>query len=658
MTEAEDPAEDDRSVELSSIVAIFPETKIDPNFPFKAVLDLPVALPSPTRVSFQQPLDGGLPAALTPPTSVDVSKADLEQAAVRDVHMLSHLPPLNLEIELPDGYPSEKPPRVNLTTHPRWLSPSTLTKLVEDCERLWNECGQDMVVYTYIDHLHQLAETAFGIQDASDGELSLSRDLKVALLDFNNKAEREHFEQQTFECGVCLEPKKGVNCHRLLRCSHVFCVPCLQDFYNTSITEGDVDNVKCMAPDCDKNMTPIPAPGSQGQTPRRKKHDTTLGPNELLQIPLAPETVQRYVLLKRKKKIEADKTTIYCPRQWCQGAARSKRHPKPLDPMADDLDSSDEEEDLTFDPTGDEAQLPPPADRVAICEDCNYAFCSVCRGNWHGVLVRCYPRRAAERTEEEKATDEYLRLYTSPCPTCNVPCQKLMGCNHMRCRQCDTHFCYLCSSWLPVDNPYKHFNNGNNGCFNRLWDLEGGDGLNPVGAEALHRIPEHLLHFEDEDDDNNSLHDDDNDDDDDDDENELPVWDFDFSDDEADLRRHPPPPAPVPPRPPHAAARGPGDDQGRAARAAALERQAQARAIAEIRIRQAGERPRRRVRPPLAGRHPFPGRPAPLPGRPVRLAPGARPDLEWQAGLQHFLALVQDDREDEWDSDELDEADL
>ncbi|KAJ5533478.1 hypothetical protein N7494_010030 [Penicillium frequentans] len=658
MTEAEDPAEDDRSVELSSIVAIFPETKIDPDFPFKAVLDLPVTLPSPTRVSFQQPLDGGLPAALTPPTSVDVSKADLEQAAVRDVHILSHLPPLNLEIELPDGYPSEKPPRVKLTTHPRWLSPSTLTKLVEDCERLWNECGQDMVVYTYIDHLHQLAETAFGIQDASDGELSLSRDLKVALLDFNNKAEREHFEQQTFECGVCLEPKKGVNCHRLLRCSHVFCVPCLQDFYNTSITEGDVDNVKCMAPDCDKNMTPIPAPGSQGQIPRRKKHDTTLGPNELLQIPLAPETVQRYVLLKRKKKIEADKTTIYCPRQWCQGAARSKRHPKPLDPMADDLESSDEEEDLTFDPTGDEAQLPPPADRVAICEDCNYAFCSVCRGNWHGVLVRCYPRRVAERTEEEKATDEYLRLYTSPCPTCNVPCQKLMGCNHMRCRQCDTHFCYLCSSWLPVDNPYKHFNNGNNGCFNRLWDLEGGDGLNPVGAEALHRIPEHLLHFDDEDDDNNSLHDDDNDDDDDDDENELPVWDFDFSDDEADLRRRPPPPAPVPPRPPHAAARGPGDDQGRAARAAALERQAQARAIAEVRIRQAGERPRRRVRPLLAGRHPFPGRPGPLPGRPVRLAPGARPDLEWQAGLQHFLALVQDDREDEWDSDELDEADL
>ncbi|KAJ6024240.1 hypothetical protein N7540_005037 [Penicillium herquei] len=620
MAEPEDPAEDDRSVELSTIVAIFPETTIEPAVPFRATLDLPVALPSPTRVCFQQPPDTSLPTVLTPPTSVDVSKADLDQAAVRDVHILSHLPPLSLEIELPEGYPSERPPLVTLSTNPPWLSSATLARLTDDCERLWRECGKEVVVYSYIDHLHQLADTAFGIQDTAGGELSLSRDLKVALLDFNNKAEREKFEQETFECGVCLEPKKGASCHRLLRCSHVFCIACLQDFYNTCITEGDVDNVKCMAPDCDKNETPSPAPGSEGQISRRKKNDRTIGPNELLQIPIAPETVQRYVLLKRKKKIEADKTTVYCPRQWCQGAARSKRHPKPTDPMADDMDFSDDEDGFAFDPLGDESQLPPVAERVAICEDCNYAFCSVCKKGWHGELVRCFPRRVAEQTEEEKATEEYLKLYTSPCPTCNVPCQKLMGCNHMRCRQCDTHFCYLCSSWLSSDNPYQHFNKEENQCYNRLWDLEGGDGLNPVGAEALHRIPEALAIFDDESDDDHSINDDDNDDD------ERLDWDFDFSDDEPDVRHRPPPPAPVPPR---AAARG-ANDQGRAARAAALERQAQARAMAEVRNRQA-ERPQR---------------------------PDPEPFVEWRAGLQRFLALVQNDREDEWDSDELDDADF
>lgn len=641
MTDPES-AEDDRSVELSSIAAIYPEIKIDPASPFKATLDLPVALPSPTHVCFQQPIDVGLPAALTPPTSVDGSKADLDPPAGRDVHTLSHLPPLGLEIDLPRAYPSEQPPNVRLTVHPPWLPAPILTKLSDDCKRLWEDCGKDLVVYTYIDHLQQLAESAFGIQDTFAGELCLPRDLKIALLDFNNKAEREQFEKETFECGVCLEPKKGVNCHRLLRCSHVFCVSCLQDFYNTCITEGDVDSVKCMAPDCEKNATPKPIAGSGGQTPRRKKRDRALGPSELLQIPLAPEIVQRYVFLKRKKKIEADKTTVYCPRQWCQGAARSKRHPKPIDPMADDLDTSDEEDEFAFDPNGDEDQLPPVADRVAICEDCNYAFCSVCKKGWHGELVRCYPRRVAEQTEEEKATDEYLRLYTSPCPTCNVPCQKRMGCNHMRCFQCDTHFCYLCSHWLSADNPYQHFNVTTSGCYNRLWDLEGGDGLNPEGAEALHRIPEALLDFDDENDDDHSNADNSSDDDDDPDDDDhhnhgRPVWEFDFSDDDDhEPRRRLPPPAPVPPRAHVAPWGGGARNLGRdaPARAAARERQAQALAMAEVRLRPAAERPARRAD---VGRD------------------GVEQPGDWRPGLQRFLDLVRNDREDEWDSDELDD---
>jgi E3 ubiquitin-protein ligase RNF14 len=497
-----------------------------------------------------------------------------------------------------------------------------------------------MVVYTYIDHLQQSAELAFGIQDTTDGELCLSRDLKIALLDFNSKAEREKFEQGTFECGVCLEPKKGATCHRLLRCSHVFCVPCLQDFYNTCIAEGDVDSVRCLAPDCEKSLSPTIAPGD-GQTPRRKKRDRTLGPSELLEIPLSTETVQRYVFLKRKKKIESDKTTVYCPRQWCQGAARSKRHPKPTDPMADadDAEASDdeEEEEVSFDPLGEKGDLPPVAERVAICEECNYAFCSVCRKGWHGELVMCLPQRKVdELSAEEKATQEYMRLYTSKCPTCTVPCQKRMGCNHMRCFQCDTHFCYLCSAWLSPDNPYSHFNQSSSTCYNRLWDLEGGDGLDPEGAEALHQIPEALLVFDDEDHDRApqdvglgvdtetewSSSDEDDD---------RPEWDFDFSDDDQDRHLRPPPPAPVPPR----AARGPGVNHPGpdAAARAAMEREEQARAMAEIRNRNRN-RPARRAEQARNG----------VPQEPRGMI-----------GLQRFLELVQNDREDEWDSDELED---
>lgn len=620
----DDTLGDERSEELSSITAIFPETTIDPSFSYRASLDIPVEPSMPLNAFFTQEPEVGFPTVLTPPTSVDTSEAGFgskvklddqsTSETEHDVHVLAHLPPVSLEIELPEGYPTTKPPKFKLSTNPHWLPLWAVTKLLDDGQRLWEESGRSLVVFNYIDHLQQLADTAFGIDEASGGEVRFPRELKIALLDFNSKSEREKFEQETFECGICLEPKKGANCHRLLLCSHVFCVPCLQDFYNTCITEGDVESVKCLSPDCGQDQN-----AHSDQAKARKKRDRALSPSELLQIPLEQEMVQRYVFLKRKRKLEADKTTVYCPRQWCQGAARSKKHPKPSDPMADDLGDSDEEVGgFVFDPLGEESQLPPMADRLAICEDCNYAFCCVCRKGWHGELVRCFPRRQAELNAEEKATEDYLKLYTSACPTCDASCQKQMGCNHMKCFRCDTHFCYLCSAWLEEGNPYRHFNNLSSACFNRLWDLEGGDGLNPEGAEALHQVPDQFF-FDESSDDEDPGH-------------PLPILREEY---QPRFERGLPPPAPIPPRVNHvgggnAPIRRNANGLDAAGRAAAAEREAQARAMAEIRAGRALERPVQAQAP----------------------APDAVP----RAGLQRFLELVQNDREDEWDSDELDDG--
>ena len=628
MAEWVPPPDDDRSVELSAIEAIFPEIKISPSSPFKASLDIPVIPSAPITVLFEQANDR-VPPPLTPPTSLEASDngvsgdrggVEIPVETGPDMHLLSYLPPLTLDIELPEGYPSQTPPIFYLSTTPPWLPAPQRAKLLADGQRLWEGMGRDAVVYTYIDHLRQLTENAFDLADTPGAEVRLPRNLKIALLDFDIKAKRESFEQGTFECGVCLEPKKGVNCHRLLLCSHVFCIPCLQDFYNACITEGEVDNVRCLAPDCGQDPSGQADPSLRHR--RRKKKDRTLSPSELLQIPLEQETVQRYVFLKRKRRLEADRTTVYCPRKWCQGAARSKRHPKPSDPLMDDVGDSDGEEEenvLTFDPQGEESQLPPVADRVAICEDCGYAFCCVCMKGWHGELVRCYPRREAELSAEEKASEEYLQLYTTPCPTCTAPCQKRMGCNHMICFKCGTHFCYLCSAWLAEDNPYKHFNTSESSCFNRLWDLEGGDGINPEGPEALHAVPDDQFEFggdpdldeddvdrnaddnhpwelesNDSDDDNDDDDDDDSDDDDDDDD-DSDVYDdsHDDSDDDGGnihWRRPPPPPAPIPPRVipiDHAHPNQWRDARGldAAGRAAAAERHAQALAMAQVRVR-------------------------------------------------------------------------
>lgn len=252
----------------------------------------------------------------------------------------------------------------------------------------------------------------------------------------------------------------------MVDCGHVFCIQCLQDFYNNAINEGDVNAITCLTPNCAKDREKNATDESSSKT---RKPKTFISPSELLQIPLDQDTVKRYVMLKHKVKLESDKNTIYCPRTWCQGAARSKRHKKPdgLE-LIDSDDEADEDTGL-----------------LAICEDCGFAFCSRCAQSWHGEFNYCVPKERKDAiTEEEKASLEYLKLHSTPCPTCSAPCQKSHGCNHMRCYRCQTHFCYLCSAWLDPSNPYKHFNTQPTGemtsCYMRLWELEGGDG-NDVG---------------------------------------------------------------------------------------------------------------------------------------------------------------------------------
>lgn len=204
----------------------------------------------------------------------------------------------------------------------------------------------------------------------------------------------------------------------------------------------------------------------------RRKEDRTLEPSELLQIPLEQEMVQRYIKLKRKKRLESDRTTVYCPRQWCQGPARC-----PNKSQDSENAEADDERDETkpYDRNTNQELLPPSAERLAICEDCTFAFCKVCKASWHGEFYVCFPRSQFELTAEERASEDYMKLHTQPCPTCDARAQKTHGCNHMICFKCDTHFCYLCGAYLDKGNPYQHYNTRKSECYMRLWELEGGD---------------------------------------------------------------------------------------------------------------------------------------------------------------------------------------
>ena len=492
--------EDERASELSSISAIYPEIIIDSSDPYSASIDIRVEPIKPLAISFPPLADPRAASGVsTPPTSegsgdAALAKRDLPAAPngpaglPQDVHRLSHLPPLTLKIGLPDGYPMQQPPVFDLQMASPWLPEKIMVKLKNTGHSIWEEMGRDQVVFSYIDFLREAAEEAFDLPEAWEETVIVPQNLKIALLDFDRQAKRAEFERKTFECGVCLgmlkncscktllivllDSKRGVVCHQLLLCSHVFCVECLQDFFNTCITEGDVTNVKCMAPNCGNETIPVgETENEKRRRRRRRKNDKTLDPSELLQIPISQEQVQRYINLKRKNRLESDRNTVYCPRQWCQGPARSKKNSQESE------SDSEAEEPQNYDPNANDDKLPPRNERLAICEDCSFAFCKVCKASWHGEYFSCFPRKRDELTKEELASEAYVKSFTSQCPTCEARTQKTMGCNHMVCFKCNSHFCYLCSAWLDKDNPYTHFNTKELPCYQRLWELEEGDGM-------------------------------------------------------------------------------------------------------------------------------------------------------------------------------------
>jgi E3 ubiquitin-protein ligase RNF14 len=434
------PEEDEREQELTALLSIYPEMVRDETDSYSATVNLEIDLTERVNLKF-----------------VSSEGTTFDQR----VSSLSYLPTLKVHLKLPEGYPSEKPPFVRLATDPDWLPTETLSSLEEMVVELWESWGQVQIIFTYLDTLSDEAQRVFGLRNPNEGNAILLDGSKyLDMMVFQAHAKKDRFERQTFSCEVCLDPKKGFNCYKMSRCGHVFCKDCLRDFYTSCITEGDVHRVQCMAHKC------------VIKTADGREISPTISPAELLQIPLSRDLVQRYADMKRKKKIEADQSTIYCPREWCQAPARSKKYPK-IGDISEMTETDDS--DQAWQSSSVHASTEYEDQRLSICESCSFAFCNMCKSGWHGEYIRCAKRDDAELSVEEQASFEYIRKYTSECPTCSVPVQKQAGCNHMTCFQCRTHFCYLCSMWLDPRDPYSHYNKKGKECYLRLFDLVEGD---------------------------------------------------------------------------------------------------------------------------------------------------------------------------------------
>ncbi|RPB16165.1 RWD-domain-containing protein [Morchella conica CCBAS932] len=453
---------DERSQELATVAAIYPE--LHPLSPTSATIQLPVSPLIPVPVLFQD----------ENPTTTTTNKNTKNQPLLP----ISHFPPLTLLCTLPSGYPKTAPPTITLSTHPPWLPAPVITRLQSEIAALWEDYGREQTVYTAIDHIATCAERAFDIAPP----LALPARMKAAMAEYNDTTVRAVFTAGTYECGICLEPKKGGVCHRVRSCGHVFCRECLSDYFAACIAEGNVAAVTCSDQACVRKAAKVaaaaPPPPSQQQGEKSAKSmllPPTLPPEELADIGISRELVKRYVDFKQKSALDADPGTVYCPRNWCQAPSRESiaalekamamnhtTYYLPPHGLAPTPPTSAAAATTTTTAGAGAA----PHQKLQVCSRCTLAFCRVCERSWHGDGTICRAPNAP-LTAEELANEDYIKTNTTACPECSTPILKSHGCNHMICK-CQVHFCFLCSAYLSPSQPFKHFNTLGTECYMRL----------------------------------------------------------------------------------------------------------------------------------------------------------------------------------------------
>ncbi|CAG8582921.1 7621_t:CDS:2 [Paraglomus occultum] len=398
---------------------------------FRGVLTVELALPDEVLVYFAN--------------SKNANEAPLK---------IKHLPPVKIIFEMPDDYPTKEVLCFQLECC--WMRWDWLQMLERKLRDIWEE-ERDVILFHFAEFIHNNAMDFLQIpvpMRFGDDYVGSST-LRTVIRAYNQKVVSEEFLHDHFTCGICFEEKLGQKCFQLGQCLHVFCRTCLSEYFTMLVREGFVLQVKCPEPGC--------------------RQSQLISKEELIEI-IGNDMEERYSMLMEKQRLESDPLVTFCPRSDCQAPVKK---------------------DSQF-------------EKLGVCTKCGFAFCCFCKRTWHGARVGCRINNTAKLVDEylaadddskrmlelrygavnlaklvtevkdTRANEEWLKSNAQLCPQCETPIEKSMGCNHMRCTRCHTHFCYLCGNWIDPRNPYGHYNNAQSPCDQRLFD---GANVEPLDEE-------------------------------------------------------------------------------------------------------------------------------------------------------------------------------
>lgn len=399
---------------------------------------------------------------------------------------LEYLPAIKFYLKFPSTYPMTNPPEFTIDIY--WLTPWELSRISSKLDQLWEKNFSTEILFVWIDFLKNHLFNYLGIYDKIDITFQFAyyrdnndddaeqlnemiknlRDSRVVKpvkrnpLDYfqreNQVKCRKQFTRVMHFCEICLEQNNGQHCIEVNKCRHVFCRQCLEEYFNSRISDGNVTRIMCPKIDC----------------PMEIDYD------EIKKL-CNEKQFQKYEQLLLKRTIDLMEDTVQCARKYCG-------YPVIRENLNDNL---------------------------ATCAQCEYSFCVFCRKVYHGVspcemtsqdkekLIATYQqasksekkmlqlrhgKRQIELVVEQSLTNNYLKENSKICPNCLTFTTRVDGCNKMTCSYCKKIFCWLCGKLINEKNSYEHFSkkkNGSTSCAGRLFDglLPSKDFLNDLEIE-------------------------------------------------------------------------------------------------------------------------------------------------------------------------------
>lgn len=221
--------------------------------------------------------------------------------------------------------------------------------------------------------------------------------------------ENDKTEETIHECKICYSELDEENTLEVTPCGHSYCTDCWRHYITEQIIgEGNAVRITCATPKCPTLL-----------------EDLTI----IFLLEDDVRTRHIYMKLLTQQYVDMQDLMRWCPLSDCSNVIKVQK--------------------IEAKPVG--------------C-NCGHIFCFKCAENWHEP-VTCEKLKLwlssdddeteldsddemdpNKRKELQEALDNktWIANNARKCPNCNVIIEKNGGCNHIHCRKCEYHFCWIC----------------------------------------------------------------------------------------------------------------------------------------------------------------------------------------------------------------------